>query len=453
MFSLAQDATDSVEAQSKEQDKAAKVAKSAERKAWNAETTVYKPIIGLGAGFFNYFGEVNNNERINPVINNYGVQLNLIKNFSPSFALQFDATYGKLTANERSVESNRNFTTDLITFNLQATYNFAGVLRPGRFLSPYIGVGVGAVNFNTKGDLYSKDGQAYNYWADGTIRSLAEGSPQAETADILQRDYVYETDLRKANLDSLGLYKQFAVTIPFTFGLHFRVSPRSAIRLSSTFSYAFTDLIDNYTRDGIAGRQGNKADDMFMYSSITYHFDFFSPKKEKTKSQFDDMEFFSMEGDSDGDGVTDVNDQCPDTPKGGSVDEFGCPTDSDGDGVYDYADEEPNTDKNLSVNAKGVGITDDMIVQTDDTLATLRAKMFEIYPDMVERYKNQSATSTQADILNEIFDENPYLLFDKDGNGTISISEVYNAIDLFFDGEIDVDAAFMTGLIDFFFEQ
>jgi len=30
---------------------------------------------------------------------------------------------------------------------------------------------------------------------------------------------------------------------------------------------------------------------------------------------------------------------------------------------------------------------------------------------------------------------------------------VYNAIDLFFDGEIDVDAAFMTGLIDFFFEQ
>ena len=37
--------------------------------------------------------------------------------------------------------------------------------------------------------------------------------------------------------------------------MHFKVSPRSAIRLSSTFSYAFTDLIDNFTKDGVEGRR------------------------------------------------------------------------------------------------------------------------------------------------------------------------------------------------------
>ncbi len=46
--------------------------------------------------------------------------------------------------------------------------------------------------------------------------------------------------------------------------------------------------------------------------------------------------------DSDGDGVTDDKDQCPNTPQGVKVDEKGCPLDSDGDGVPDYQDKCPN---------------------------------------------------------------------------------------------------------------
>ena len=40
--------------------------------------------------------------------------------------------------------------------------------------------------------------------------------------------------------------------------------------------------------------------------------------------------------DSDGDGVADYLDKCPDTPKDAKVDGKGCPVDSDGDGVADY---------------------------------------------------------------------------------------------------------------------
>lgn len=444
-------ATDSAKADAQASRDAIKSA----RKAWNEENTIYKPIIGLGAGIFNYFGEVNNNERTNPLINNYGFSASVIKNFSPSFGVRFDVAYGKMTARERSVERNLNFSTDIVSFNLNATYNFAGILPPKRFLNPFISVGVGAVNFDAKGDLKDENGVAYNYWSDGTIRSLAQPANGSDPdAVVLRSDYVYETDLRKANLDSLGTYKQFALTLPFTFGLHFKVSPRSAIRLTSTFSYAFTDLIDNYTRDGVAGRVGNKANDMFLFTSVSYHFDFFSPKKEK-KSKYDDMEFFSLDGDSDGDGISDEKDVCPETPSGTSVDEIGCPLDTDEDGVVDYGDDEPNTDKNLNVDGKGVGLTDEMLSGDIDTVATIRARMFEVYPDMLEVYgsendRNNKSLSTSNETSTGDY---PFALVDEDRNGTISVGEVYGAIDKFFDGELDVKASYINDLIDYFFDQ
>ncbi|BFM18610.1 hypothetical protein R50073_47930 [Maricurvus nonylphenolicus] len=60
--------------------------------------------------------------------------------------------------------------------------------------------------------------------------------------------------------------------------------------------------------------------------------------------------------DSDGDGVTDDMDACPNTPAGVTVDAKGCPLDSDGDGVYDYMDKCPDTAPNLKVDADGCPI-------------------------------------------------------------------------------------------------
>jgi outer membrane protein OmpA-like peptidoglycan-associated protein len=45
--------------------------------------------------------------------------------------------------------------------------------------------------------------------------------------------------------------------------------------------------------------------------------------------------------DTDGDGVSDKRDKCPNTPAGVAVDLFGCPNDADGDGVADYQDKCP----------------------------------------------------------------------------------------------------------------
>jgi hypothetical protein len=430
--------------------KAIRDAKNAERKLWNKENTIYNPIIGVGAGFMNYFGEITNNDRSNVMLHNLGLQFVVTKNFTPSFGMQFNVTYGRISAHERSIERNVNFSTDLIAFDIHGTYNFAGILPPKRFLSPFIAVGIGAFNFTTKSDLRDSEGRLYNSWRDGTLRSAVEGSLNSENAEILRRDYDYETDMRKANLDSLGDYPEFALSIPFTFGLDFKVSPRSNIKLTTTFHYTITDLIDGYTRDGKPGRVGDASNDFFMYTGISYHYDFFTPKKDKNKnSQFEAFEFESLDGDSDGDGVVDINDRCSETPKGAKVDEFGCPTDSDLDGVEDHLDDEAATDAKLNVNLVGVGYTDEMI-PAKDTVGTVRAKMFEIYPDLIPIYKTR-----EVEPIISVTEQGVQILktFDFDRNGKISVDEVYTAIDQFFDGELKVTAAELTELIDYFFEQ
>jgi len=63
--------------------------------------------------------------------------------------------------------------------------------------------------------------------------------------------------------------------------------------------------------------------------------------------------------DSDGDGVFDGIDKCPDTPKGATVDATGCPMDSDGDGVPDGIDQCPNTPHGATVDAKGCPMDSD----------------------------------------------------------------------------------------------
>lgn len=74
------------------------------------------------------------------------------------------------------------------------------------------------------------------------------------------------------------------------------------------------------------------------------------------------------DADSDGDGVIDSNDRCPNTPTGVSVDSTGCPLDSDGDGVPDHKDQCPDTDQGAVVDDKGCYVTLEEAVTIDMTI-------------------------------------------------------------------------------------
>ncbi len=95
-------------------------------------------------------------------------------------------------------------------------------------------------------------------------------------------------------------------------GINFRVSKVVGINYQATMGYMSSD-----SRDYVIGGQFN---DAFLLHTIGLNFNFGKQK------------------DQDGDGVSDIKDKCPDTPKGAKVDKTGCPIDSDGDGVFDYQD-------------------------------------------------------------------------------------------------------------------
>lgn len=101
--------------------------------------------------------------------------------------------------------------------------------------------------------------------------------------------------------------------------------------------------------------------------------------------------------DSDGDGVIDSADACPNTPAGAPVDAQGCPLDSDGDGVFDYKDKCPNTAANLKVDADGCpmklteNVQIELQVNFDNDSAVVKPEYFaEIkrVADFMSQYNN-----------------------------------------------------------------
>lgn len=90
-------------------------------------------------------------------------------------------------------------------------------------------------------------------------------------------------------------------------------------------------------------------------------------------------------GDADGDGVSDDLDRCPNTPAGIAVDSRGCALDGDGDGVPDYQDKCPDSEAGAKVDADGCyvelekEVTIDLNLEFDSNSANLRT---DHYPEI-----------------------------------------------------------------------
>lgn len=90
-------------------------------------------------------------------------------------------------------------------------------------------------------------------------------------------------------------------------------------------------------------------------------------------------------GDADGDGVNDDVDRCPTTPAGVEVDSRGCALDDDGDGVPNYQDKCPDSERGAKVDADGCyveldkEVTIDLNLEFDTNSADLRS---DHYPEI-----------------------------------------------------------------------
>jgi len=323
---------------------------------------VFRPQLSLGTGMFTFYGDIGSNHKgYHPTVSRIGYDLRLINPINDYLDVSFYVLFGQVSGSERSETRNLNFNSHITTGGWTLNYNFKHLLKPERNVDPYISFGIESMEFLSKSDMYDANGNYYNYWSDGTIRNMEEGSIGSENATEIYRDYVYESDIRELDLDDFGKYSERTFAIPVEVGANFHITDRIKFRVGTSMHFAFSDLVDGVTVESLGDRKGNKANDKFLYSHFALSFDLNSGKIDSVEldkhSDFDDMQKLDSI-DSDGDLIVDFVDLCAKTPEGVLVDDFGCPLDKDLDGVPDYLDEEKETKPEALVNEVGVTLTD-----------------------------------------------------------------------------------------------
>lgn len=319
---------------------------------------LFRPQLGINTGLISYYGDVGSLDGLSQQSRmNWGQSLSLVSPLNDAFSLRAFVFFGKITQEERIEKGNANFSTPIRMGGLSFSYNFDHLLPEERTIEPYISLGISTFEFNSKADMTDANGQSYHYWADGTIRNIEENAPNKSDANIINRDFSYETDLRATN-EKAGLpYALRGVSMPIGAGANLKINDFFTLNMGTEFHLSFTDNIDNIS-DQPNTRAGN---DHFMFSSIGILYNLHHEKKSRIGKnadiEFDQIEF----EDEDADGIADIIDLCPFTKEGISIDDYGCPVDTDKDGVADYLDGELATPEGNLVDLEGITLTDEAI--------------------------------------------------------------------------------------------
>ena len=130
-------------------------------------------------------------------------------------------------------------------------------------------------------------------------------------------------------------------------GVRIGLGDVASIRLDGTADYIFKpeSRFSKGEAIGVQGIAGIKKDDKNLHWGAQAGLSFlFGNRRDR---------------DTDGDGVLDKLDQCPNTPAGDRVDQSGCTLDSDGDGVKDNLDRCPSSPAGDKVDANGCSLDTD----------------------------------------------------------------------------------------------
>ncbi|MES2567338.1 MAG: SPOR domain-containing protein [Bacteroidota bacterium] len=325
---------------------------------------VFKPKISLGAGMLSFHGDLYSKHYQAPWTGRIGYDLNISQRLLKPLQLNFNILFGKLGANEWIDNRQENFQSEIRSGGLSLLYDFGNFIPDRCRIRPWISIGVNSFEFLSKTDLSDRYGNTYYYWNDGSIKNIDESAPTASLAVNLNRDYVYETDIREANKDGFGKYQERAWAFPVGVGALMKVTDRVDFKLGFQYYFTTTDYIDGISNKSIGNRSGTKQRDNFVYTSFALQYDLVLKRKSKGDTlpdgYFDNIDWLVIDnGDYDLDGVKDWDDKCHGTPKDVKVDADGCPFDDDKDGVANHADEELESPAGFEVNLNGVALTDE----------------------------------------------------------------------------------------------
>lgn len=404
------------------------------------------PSVFVGAGVLSFNGDVGKGLDISSLTRiRSGFTFGVEQRFGSVIGVSLSGLFGKVANSDHGSGSNLNFESSIKQGDLNLIFHFDNgfIFKSNSIVAPYIQAGVSFLAFDPHSDLKDKNGVMYNYWKDGTIRNLPETTPPPTNSVIIQRDYIYETQLT----DPTDNYKRTSLAVPLGIGFKLNATQHIAFNISGTYYLTLTDRIDNVK---------NGKNDSYLFGSVSIEYKFF--KKQRENGTIGSVDFASLDKlDSDEDGVPDKDDNCMGTEKGVSVDLHGCPVDTDGDGVPDYKDKEVNSLKGALVDESGVTLTDKAIADKtakQDSAATERSQIFNQNPSLAylksienqvkqERRSNPPKTTIPAKLQ----------FADKNKDGLITTAEITDSIDMFFDGNATITIDKINALIDYFFEQ
>lgn len=413
------------------------------------------PSISLGAGVTGFMGDYGNLNITQFARQRITLNAAIEQRLGKTFGISANFLWGGLSANERQINNPQNFGTQIMNgdIRLMIYWDNDWLLRKKSKFAPYLFGGVGFTTFNPKTDLLDANGTPYHYWTDGTVRDLEQTQLNLGTAQTIRRDYKYETAI-----DSPG-YAKNTVTFPVGIGFRYKLSGMVETFLQGTYFFTLTDDID-------ARRVGG--DDSYMNVTVGFSVRLGRGPRDPNKAKYKEVDFKTLDNaDSDGDGVKDRNDDCPNTPTGVAVNGKGCPQDggdNDNDGIPNYLDKEAATPAGSVVDSEGKKIDDTKLQkQADDTIAVDRKDLKDFpgsAPEPVKIYSNPNSNNGNIDINPIKIDTPPqneipakFKPADRDNNGKIDAKEVAKVIDEFFDGSNKFELDAIYELIDYYFDH
>lgn len=152
---------------------------------------------------------------------------------------------GWVNGTSKHFDRSLNFRTSVHDLNTSVIFYLGSFKKKERepFINAYIRAGIGVGLFDVYGDLKDSEGNFYNYWEDGTIRTLPENDVNASGAEVIRRDNKYETNLRKLAVEEK--YNKFKWQIPVGLGLKMRLGDIVSLIIDAQYTLAMTDYLDN----------------------------------------------------------------------------------------------------------------------------------------------------------------------------------------------------------------
>jgi OOP family OmpA-OmpF porin len=353
--------------------------------------------IGINVGASNIFGDIPSKSFWNaPKLLNamgFGATIRKALGYSTALRLQYNflnaSGYdyrGRAAANEApwnnmaayaggNVYGNYKFTGHEATLQLVGAINNIKFHKAKNSVSLYGFVGAGALIWQTKiSTMNASTGNAYQFAA---LDAEATASGRNDLyKDWLKESNEYDYLVTKSGTTGGGQTgmsigdNTVSPVLVGGLGLQFKLGNRVSLTIEDKLTWTGLDQLDGVQMDP-RGMSLSSDKDLLNYASIGLAFNIGNKNRsvlplwwvnplDHVYNELADPRHMKLPDpvlpDTDGDGVTDQFDKCPDTPQGVKVDSHGCPLDTDGDGVPDYKDKQLITPTECQpVDADGVG--------------------------------------------------------------------------------------------------